>query len=102
MSKISDIDNFGVEKMSAEEYKTCLQVLEKDCLCKGCPSYVPGDENAAFCFPVYGASAAIKEEKECFCATCTVYKQYELTESNYCTRCSHLCQTYKTFGTAGP
>ena len=60
MVKVNDFDNFGVEKMSEEEYKACLQVLEKDCLCNGCSSYVPGDKNTSFCFPIYGASSVIK------------------------------------------
>ncbi|VAW35634.1 hypothetical protein MNBD_DELTA02-1134 [hydrothermal vent metagenome] len=102
MVKSRGFDRFGVEKMSDEEYEACLQGLEKDCLCNGCSSYLPGDENTAFCFPVYGASSVIKVENECLCTTCSVYKQYELENNHYCTRCSNLCQTYKEMGTSGP
>ncbi len=96
MSKVSDFDKFGVEAMSKDEHNGLQSSLNEKCLCAGCPSYVEGDENIAFCFPLTGASTAIKQEKGCMCDGCPVYKEYELTHGHYCTRCSQLCQTYKT------
>ncbi len=96
MVKVSDFDNFGVEDMSQEEYRQKQAEILKLCQCTKCPTYVPGDEQTAYCFPLVGTSNVIKHEKDCICETCPVYKEYELTHTFYCTRCSQVCQSYKS------
>jgi len=96
MAEIAKFDNFREENLSDEEYiKRQGYVLSK-CKCPGCPTFVKGDNpEGAYCFPLVGTSKTIHWEKECVCATCPIYKEYELEHTFYCTRCSHLCQTYK-------
>lgn len=101
MGKFSDTDNFGLENMSDEEYDARQADVASRCKCASCPSYVEGDETIGYCFPLIGTSKNIKWEKECICGTCPVYKEYELTHTHYCTRCSQLCQAYKTSSQGG-
>ena len=96
MSKMSEYDNFGVEEMSKEEYAKKQDYVTKSCLCTKCPTYVQGDSPIGYCFPLVGVSRNIKWEKGCICETCPVFKEYELTHTFYCTRCSQVCQTHKT------
>jgi hypothetical protein len=94
--KIGDFDRFGEEGMSKEEYAKKQDYVLSKCKCPGCPTFVKGDNPAgAYCFPLVGTSKAIQWEKNCVCATCPIYKEYELEHTFYCTRCSQLCQTYK-------
>ena len=94
--KVDIFDNFGVEDFSKEEYAAKQAEIAKQCLCTGCPTYVEGDPTQGYCFPVVGTSDNIKKEKDCVCGTCPVFKEFELSHSFYCTRCSQLCQAYKT------
>lgn len=93
--KVSVFDNFGVEGMSREEYATKQKYVLSKCLCPKCPTYIQGDNPIGYCFPLVGTSDKIKWEKECICETCPIYKEYELTHTFYCTRCSQVCQSYK-------
>jgi len=94
--KIGDFDRFGEEGMSKEEYAKKQDYVLDKCKCPGCPTFVKGDNPAgAYCFPLVGTSKTIQWEKNCVCATCPIYKEYELEHTFYCTRCSQLCQTYK-------
>lgn len=89
-------DNFGVEEMSKEAYAEKYDKTNERCICKECPSFVEGDAKAAYCFPLGGYSKVIKFEKGCICDTCSVAKEFELDHAHYCTRCSQVCQAYKT------
>ena len=95
MVKISEFDNFGVEEMSKEEFEAKQKYVTGKCKCPGCPTYIKGDNPYGYCFPMVGTSKKIKREVDCMCGTCPVYKEYELTHSFYCTRCSQVCQAYK-------
>lgn len=92
------IDKFGVEEMSEAEYRKKQDYVVKNCKCAKCPSYVAGDAPVGYCFPLIGTSKKIQWEKGCVCETCPVYKEYDLTHTFYCTRCSQVCQTLKTEG----
>jgi len=96
MIRISEYDKFGEEGLSKEEYEKIQDYVLKKCKCTGCPTFVKGDNPAgAYCFPLVGTSEKIQREKDCICGTCPIYKEYELTHTFYCTRCSQLCQAYK-------
>jgi hypothetical protein len=101
MAKYEHDDPFGVEKMGKEEHDERQAYVIKNCKCAGCPTYVEGDSPIGYCFPVIGSSKKIQWEKECVCETCPIYKEYELTHTFYCTRCSQFCQTVKTEGLGG-
>ncbi len=96
MAKVSDFDKFGIENMSKEEYEARQADVISKCLCPQCPTYVQSDEPVGYCFPLVGTSKVIHHEVECMCEKCPVYAEYELNHTFYCTRCSELCQTYKT------
>ncbi len=97
MGKLDSYDNFGVEKMTKAEHAEKQEKVLAVCKCKGCPSYVEGDNpSGAYCFPLIGTSKAIQWEKDCICGTCPVYKEYELDHNHYCTRCSQFCQSLQT------
>ncbi len=55
------------------------------CECGNCPSY-PG-ESGLFCSR--GRSATEIALKGCLCASCAVYKQYDLEGSYYCEEGAH-------------
>ncbi|MCK4846477.1 MAG: DUF2769 domain-containing protein [Deltaproteobacteria bacterium] len=93
---IASFDRFGVEELSKEEYAAKEAGILEECLCATCPTYVAGDAPKGYCFPVVGTSDKIKVEKDCVCGGCSVFKEFKLTHNHYCTRCSQLCQTYKT------
>ena len=98
MAKFDEYDNFGIEAMTKEEHAENLKKVLKECKCKGCPSFVEGDDPAgAYCFPLVGTGKAIQREKDCVCSTCSVYQEYELNHNHYCTRCSEFCQSLKTY-----
>jgi len=96
MSKYEKIDKFGIDKLSPADYKKKYDYVTKNCKCSGCPTYVAGDAPVGYCFPTIGTSKAIHWEKDCVCSTCPVYKEYELSHSFYCTRCSQFCQAVST------
>ena len=96
MVEIPKFDVFGVEEMSAEEYKAKEAEVHGKCKCPGCPSYVEGDSPYGYCLPLIGTSKNIKFEKDCICETCPIYVENGLTHTHYCTRCSQVCQAYKS------
>jgi hypothetical protein len=98
MARYDRIDKFGVEEMAPEEYREREAYVIKNCKCTGCPTYVEGDSQPAYCFPFIGTSKTIQWEKDCLCETCSVYGEYDLNHTFYCTRCSQACQTMKTEG----
>ncbi len=76
----------------------------KKCLCMKCPSYsftckmmsMPGNvilmmgnmedkPHAEAMFCAYEKSNCIKEEKGCLCATCELFKEYNLEKTYFCT-----------------
>jgi hypothetical protein len=95
MVKVSEFDNFGVENMAPEDYQSKQAHVTENCRCSTCPTYVEGDAPVGYCFPLVGTSKKIQWEKDCICETCPVYKEFELTHTHYCTRCSQVCQAYK-------
>ncbi|MBI3399688.1 MAG: DUF2769 domain-containing protein [Deltaproteobacteria bacterium] len=101
MVKISEFDSFGVEDLSREEYLKKQGYIIKNCKCPKCPTFVAGDNPIGYCFPLVGTSQKIHLEKDCICETCPIYKEYELTHTFYCTRCSQVCQAHKAEVAAG-
>ncbi len=99
---VSKFDNFGVEEMDKEEYANKQAYVIKGCKCSECPTYVSGDTPTGYCFPLNGTSKKITNEEQCICQTCPIYKEYELTHTFYCTRCSQVCQAYKGEALVGP
>ena len=95
MGKYDYYDKFDVETMSEEEHQQKQDYVIKNCKCPGCPTYVEGDNPTGYCFPLIGTSRNIKAEKDCICGTCPIYKEYELSHTHYCTRCSQVCQALK-------
>lgn len=75
-----------------EDFKKKLSMIQKMCICKGCPSYVKDETTVGFCHPLVGKSQVIKKEKGCICGSCPVYKKMELTKGYYCTRGSEMEQ----------
>lgn len=100
--RVSELDPFGVEEMSKEEYAARHASVIGKCLCSKCPTYVKDDSPVGYCYPLIGTSKNIKWEKECVCETCPIYNEYELTHTFYCTRCSQVCQAYKAEVAAEP
>lgn len=94
------MDRFGVETMEEAEYRKKQDYVVKNCKCATCPTYVAGDAPVGYCYPLIGTSKKIQWEKGCVCETCPIYKEYDLTHTFYCTRCSQVCQTLKTEGPA--
>lgn len=101
MAKYDIIDKFGIESMTKEERQQRQEYVLKNCKCKGCPTYVEGDDPVGYCFPPIGTSRKIQWEKECICETCPIWKEFELEHTHYCTRCSEFCQNLKFEGGAG-
>ena len=100
MGKYERIDKFGIETMSDDEHRKKQDYVVKNCRCAKCPTYIAGDAPVGYCFPLIGTSKKIQWEKSCVCETCPIYKEYGLTHTFYCTRCSQVCQTLKTEGPA--
>lgn len=98
MGAFTVIDKFGIETISEAEYQKRQNYVLKNCKCNGCTTYVKGDAPVGYCFPPIGTSKKIQWEKDCICETCPVYKEFDLSHTYYCTRCSQLCQTIKTEG----
>ncbi|MBI5888442.1 MAG: DUF2769 domain-containing protein [Deltaproteobacteria bacterium] len=95
MSKYETLDKFGVENLEEADFKKRQDYILKNCRCTKCPTYVQGDAPTGYCYPAFGTSKQIHWEKECVCKTCSIFKEYELTHSFYCTRCSQFCQGLK-------
>ncbi len=95
MAELSAFDKFGIESMSREEFDARQAYVIKNCICTTCPTYIKGDSPTGYCFPLVGTSKNIKWEKDCLCGKCPIRKEYDLTHTFYCTRCSQLCQAYK-------
>lgn len=98
MSKHDKYDKFGIQSMEKGEHEKKQAYVTKNCKCQGCPTYIKGDSPVGYCFPLIGTSKKIQWEKDCICSTCSIFKEYELDHSHYCTRCSQVCQTLKTEG----
>lgn len=96
MGKHDRLDPFGVTEIDKEVYAKKLEYVLKNCKCTGCPTYVAGDAPVGYCFPLRGTSNKTKKEVDCICKTCSIYKEYELNHSFYCTRCSESCQMDKS------
>lgn len=92
MGKYDSVDNFDIEKMTPAEYEKKYSYVAKNCKCPGCPTYVAKDSPVGYCFPTIGTSKNIHWEKDCICGTCPIFKEYELSHTFYCTRCSQFCQ----------
>ena len=75
-----------------EDFKKKLPMIQKMCICKGCPSYVKDESVVGFCHPLLGKIKVIKKKKGCICGKCPVYKKMELTKGYYCTRGSEMEQ----------
>ena len=101
MAKYDRIDKFGIETMERKDFQKKQEYVLKNCKCPGCPTYVKGDNPVGYCFPLIGTSKKIQWEKECICASCPIWKEYELGHTHYCTRCSEVCQALKVEGGAG-
>lgn len=69
-----------------------LPMVEEQCICKTCPSYVQDETVVGFCHPFISKSDVITEEKGCNCPRCPVYKKMEMKNGYYCTRMSELEQ----------
>lgn len=67
-------------------------MLNKYCICKGCPSYVDCGESIGYCFVTIGKSKCIEDEMACICKGCPVYPMMGLTEWYFCTRDSEKVQ----------
>ena len=96
MAKFDSFDRFGIEKMEVDAFKQKQDYVLKKCKCATCKSYVAGDKPTGYCFPLIGTSKNIQKEVSCDCSKCDIFKEYELTHSYYCTRCSQYCQALKT------
>ena len=96
MGKFDSYDNFGIESMSSTEHADKQKYVLGKCKCAECSSFVDGDTQVGYCFPLIGTSKRIQWEKDCICSTCEVYSEYELDHNHYCTRCSQFCQSVKT------
>ncbi len=61
-------------------------VLEEECLCKDCPSYVKCGEMGGYCFQQVGKSKCIKKMRGCECGACSITKMEGLTGMYYCVK----------------
>ncbi len=102
MGFFENTDKFDIDNMTAEQHKEKQEYVSSKCKCKGCPTYVEGDADIGYCFPLIGTSANIKWEKECICEECDIWKEYALGHNHYCTRCSEVCQVMKTQSNDAP
>lgn len=57
-------------------------IAEKECICRGCPSFVECKEKIAYCFTA--KSKCIKERKGCICGACPVHSKFNLKTGYYC------------------
>lgn len=60
------------------------ELVEKECICRDCSTYVAEESRIGFCY--FGASEVIKEEKGCLCPLCRVAAVMELKGEFYCTK----------------
>ena len=81
-----EIDNM-MKKM-----EETLPVVQEQCICKTCPTYVKEEKVIGFCHPLISKSEIITEERGCDCPKCPVYKKMEMKNGYYCTRMSELEQ----------
>lgn len=102
MGPFENTDKFDIETMTAEQHREKQAYVTGKCKCRDCPSYVEGDADIGYCFPLIGTSANIKWEKGCICDTCDIWKEYALGHNHYCTRCSEVCQGMKTQSNDAP
>jgi Zn finger protein HypA/HybF involved in hydrogenase expression len=81
-----EIDNM-MKKM-----KETLPMVQEQCICKTCPTYVKEEKVVGFCHPLISKSEIITEERGCDCPKCPVYKKMEMKNGYYCTRMSEMEQ----------
>lgn len=81
-----EIDNM-MKKM-----EETLPMVQEQCICKTCPTYVKEEKVVGFCHPLISKSEIITEERGCDCPKCPVYKKMEMKNGYYCTRMSELEQ----------
>ena len=81
-----EIDNM-MKKM-----EETLPMVQEQCICKTCPTYVKEEKVIGFCHPLISKSEIITEERGCDCPKCPVYKKMEMKNGYYCTRMSELEQ----------
>lgn len=74
------------------DWEKKLPMVEEQCICKTCPSYVPDETKVGFCHSFISKSDVITEERGCKCPRCPVYKKMELKNGYYCTRMSEIEQ----------
>jgi hypothetical protein len=81
------------EEMNPEEMKEMEEKVIGMCLCRSCPTYVPGADPIGYCFPTIGKNIRITEEDQCICPSCPAFAQLSLTKTFFCTRGSEKVQT---------
>jgi len=54
-------DNFNIEGMSREGHQKKQTYVLSKCKCRECPSYVEGDKETAYCFPLFETGSFIKK-----------------------------------------
>jgi hypothetical protein len=82
-------------KMSPQQKKERLMIVEDMCICKSCPTYKNlrrVDGYIGYCHPSHGKSMMIREEKGCTCGICPVYNQNKFITSYFCTRDTDMKQ----------
>lgn len=62
------------------------KILQSQCICPMCPSYVDCGEQLAYCLPEINKSKCIKAEVGCVCPGCPVYEQMKFDSDYYCIR----------------
>lgn len=75
-----------------KKMKETLPMVEEQCICKTCPTFVKEEKVVGFCHAFISKSKVIKEERGCDCPRCPVYKKMEMKNGYYCTRMSELEQ----------
>ncbi len=88
------IDKKGKTEEEAEamiaELEEKLPMVQTECICQDCPTYVADETKNGFCHALVGKSDVITEEKGCNCQQCPVYQKMGLKNGYYCTRGSEL------------
>lgn len=80
------------------DFEAKLAEVQSMCICETCPTYVPEENEKAFCHPFVSQSKVITEEKGCDCPKCPVYAKMGMKNGYYCTRKSELEQEAAKMG----
>jgi Zn finger protein HypA/HybF involved in hydrogenase expression len=75
-----------------KQMKEALPMIQEQCICKTCPTYVSEEKAVGFCHPFISKSEIITEERGCYCPKCPVYKEKKMKNGYYCTRMSEMEQ----------